>query len=92
MLPIEAHKQNDVNCYFIEGSKAVSIDNQEMICWDISDMYNWNKIFQVKSINIRPIHDSNKKLQGLIIDNKVFLLADALFELSDDKTQFKSQN
>jgi hypothetical protein len=52
MLPIEAHKQNGVDCYFIEDNKAVSIDNQEVIYWDICNMANWSKIFQVKSKNI----------------------------------------
>jgi hypothetical protein len=92
MFSIVAHKSKILNCYFIEGNKAVSIDDQEIIYWDISDMMDWNKLFQVKKMNIISIHDSNKKLQGLIIDNKVFLLADALLELCDDKTQFKSSN
>ena len=86
MLTIVAHKQEILNCYFIEGNKAVSIDYQEIIYWDISDMMSWKKM------NIISVHDSHKKLQGLIIDNKVFLLADALFELCDDKTHFKSSN
>ena len=92
MLTIVAHKQEILNCYFIEGNKAVSIDYREIIYWDISDMMSWNKLFQVKKMNIISVHDSHKKLQGLIIDNKVFLLADALFELCDDKTHFKSSN
>ena len=62
MLPIEAHRLNGVDCYFIENNKAVSIDNQEMICWDISDMKHWDKIFQVQSENIKCILDSNHKL------------------------------
>jgi hypothetical protein len=51
-------------------------------------MKNWIKVFQVKKMKIKPIYDSNLKLQGLIFDNKVFLLDDALFELFHDKTKF----
>jgi hypothetical protein len=40
MIPIEVHKQNGVNYYFIEGNKAVSIDNEEIICWDVSNINN----------------------------------------------------
>ena len=92
MLPIEAHKKNGVDCYFIEDNKAVSINNQEVIYWDISNIENQEKIFQAKSKKILPILDSNKKLNGLVIDGNVHLLADALFELCDDKTQFKGLN
>ena len=38
MHPIEAHKFDLNNCYFIEGKKAISIDNCNLICWDVSDM------------------------------------------------------
>ena len=79
MLPIEVHKQIGVDCYFIEDNKAVSIDNQEVICWDVCDMANWNKIFQVKSKKILPILDSNQNLKGLVIEDKIRLLADVLF-------------
>jgi hypothetical protein len=96
MLPIEAHMSpigerhlhNYVSCYFIENNKALSIDSEEIICWDINDMKDWNKLFQVKSKNIKPILDSNLKLKGLVIDAKVRLLADVLYDLCDDKTQF----
>jgi hypothetical protein len=92
MLPIEGHRNVSVDCYFIEDNKAVSINNQEMICWDISNMNHWNKLFQVQSKKILPIIDSNKKLNGFVIDDKVRLLANYLFELCEDKTQFKNEN
>ena len=35
---IEAQNFELINCYFIEGNKAVSIDNCNLICLDISDI------------------------------------------------------
>ena len=54
MPPVEAHEKKRVSCYFIEGSKAVSIDeyNKELFYWDISDILNWKKLISVETKNI----------------------------------------
>jgi hypothetical protein len=44
MQPIEAHKYDLNNCYFMEDNKAVSIDTCNLICWDVSDMQSWKKL------------------------------------------------
>ena len=41
-MPIEAHKNVWVECYFIEKNKAISIaDDKELFYWDTSDMQKW---------------------------------------------------
>ena len=51
---IEAHKYDQVYCYFIESDKAVSFDSKlkELFCWDVSNIKNWKKIYSVESENI----------------------------------------
>ena len=46
---IEAHKYKKINCFFIKGEKAVSIDTAEyeLFCWDTKDINNWKKIFSI---------------------------------------------
>ena len=60
---IEAHKNKRINCFFIKGDKAVSIDigGYELFCWDIKDINNWKKIFSTKK-KMCIILDSNKNL------------------------------
>ena len=68
MQPIEAHKYDLNNCYFMEDNKAVSIDTCNLICWDVSDMQSWKKLKQIKDIDYSNlIHNTNGKLLGFKI-------------------------
>ena len=60
---IEVHKYFFINCFFIEGDKAVSIDSKgtELFCWDIKDIKNWKKIFSIEK-NMSLVLDSNGHL------------------------------
>lgn len=79
---IEAHVFKEVSCYFIEDNKAVSCsdDLQELFFWDVNDMKNWKKLFSIENMEYNLINDSNDKLKGFVIDNKVRLLPEVLFE------------
>jgi hypothetical protein len=60
---VEAHKNKRINCFFIKGDKAVSIDldGYELFYWDTKDIKNWKKIFSIeKKMSI--IVDSNRNL------------------------------
>ena len=90
-------------CYFLDHNRAISISYDknkigrcdfekpcQLFCWDVSNVKNWKKLFDVNHCIIVPIIGFNSQLNGLVINGKVRPLAEAFIELTQNIVYFES--
>ena len=75
---VKTHKFVSNQCYFIKNNKAFTFTDQEIILWDFSDIKNWNLLIRLKK-NLKLITGANHNLEGLVIDEKIYILSEKLF-------------